>query len=130
MLVQTLMSLAAPWPLKVIIDDVVGNHPAPVDLVAAADARGRQQTSRRRGRRDRDRGDRRRDRTRVLRLQLLHRESGAWVANDLRVRVFHRLQLFSLGYFDHNRVGAILSTIMTDVQTIQSFASVSTPNIW
>nr|MDP9167202.1 ABC transporter ATP-binding protein/permease [Actinomycetota bacterium] len=54
---------------------------------------------------------------------------GQWVANDLRVRVFHRLQLFSLGFFDHNRVGGVLSTIMTDVQTIQSFASVSTLNL-
>ncbi len=29
MLVETAMSLAAPWPLKVILDNVVGNHKAP-----------------------------------------------------------------------------------------------------
>ena len=29
MLVQTAMSLAAPWPLKVILDNVVGNHRPP-----------------------------------------------------------------------------------------------------
>ena len=28
-LLQMAMSLAAPWPLKVILDNVVGNHPAP-----------------------------------------------------------------------------------------------------
>jgi hypothetical protein len=28
-LLQMVMSLAAPWPLKVILDNVVGNHPAP-----------------------------------------------------------------------------------------------------
>ena len=32
-------------------------------------------------------------------------------------------------FFDNNRVGAVLSTLMTDVQTIQSFASVSTLNL-
>ena len=26
MLLETLMSLAAPWPLKIILDSVVGNH--------------------------------------------------------------------------------------------------------
>ena len=29
MLVQTLMSLAAPWPLKIILDNVVGSHKLP-----------------------------------------------------------------------------------------------------
>ena len=29
LLTQMAMSLATPWPLKVIIDNVAGNHPAP-----------------------------------------------------------------------------------------------------
>ena len=29
LLVETAMSLAAPWPLKVILDNVVGTHKAP-----------------------------------------------------------------------------------------------------
>ena len=29
MLVETAMSLAAPWPLKIILDNVVGTHKAP-----------------------------------------------------------------------------------------------------
>ena len=28
-LVQMVMGLAVPWPLKVILDNVVGNHPPP-----------------------------------------------------------------------------------------------------
>jgi ABC-type multidrug transport system fused ATPase/permease subunit len=130
MLVQTLMSLAAPWPLKVIIDNVVGNHPAPgwiswllpilggesrLHVAAAAGIV-----------------------TVLIALvsgiafyvgNYFTESLGQWVANDLRVRIFHRLQLFSLGFFDKNRVGTVLSTIMTDVQTIQSFASVSTLNM-
>jgi ABC-type multidrug transport system fused ATPase/permease subunit len=130
MLVQTLMSLAAPWPLKIIIDNVVGNHPAPewiswllpilggesrLHVAAAAGIV-----------------------TVLIALvsgiafyvgNYFTESLGQWVANDLRVRIFHRLQLFSLGFFDKNRVGTVLSTIMTDVQTIQSFASVSTLNM-
>ncbi|KAA0101056.1 ABC transporter ATP-binding protein [Mycolicibacterium sp. P1-18] len=130
MFVQTLMGLAAPWPLKVVIDDVIGGHPPPawiawmvpmmgantsIHLAAAAGVA-----------------------TVVIAAisgcafyvaNYVTESLGQWVANDLRVRIFHRLQLFSLGFFDHNRVGAVLSTIMTDVQTIQSFASVSTLNL-
>src|SRR4029077_7105940 len=29
MIVETIMSLAAPWPLKIILDNVVGKHPLP-----------------------------------------------------------------------------------------------------
>ena len=29
MLVETAMRLAAPWPLKIILDNVVGSHKAP-----------------------------------------------------------------------------------------------------
>jgi ABC-type multidrug transport system fused ATPase/permease subunit len=130
MLAQTLMSLAAPWPLKVIIDDVVGGHPAPGWIAWLLPVLG---------------GESRLHVAAAAGLvtvliavvtgiayyvsNYFTESLGQWVANDLRVRVFHRLQLFSLGYFDHNRVGAILSTIMTDVQTIQSFASVSTANL-
>jgi ABC-type multidrug transport system fused ATPase/permease subunit len=127
MLVQTLMSLAAPWPLKIIIDDVVGNRPAPAWIAWLMPLLG---------------GDSRLHLAAAAGIATVaiaavtglafyvanyFTESlGQWVANDLRVRIYHRLQMFSLAYYDHNRVGAILSTIMTDVQTIQSFASVST----
>ena len=130
MMVQTLMGLAAPWPLKIIIDDVVGAGTAPawvawilpmvgggtkvhlavaagITTVVIAAITG----------------------TAFYVANYFTESLGQWVANDLRVRIFHRLQLFSLGFFDHNRVGAVLSTIMTDVQTIQSFASVSTLNL-
>jgi subfamily B ATP-binding cassette protein MsbA len=130
MLVQTLMSLAAPWPLKIIIDDVVGNRPAPAWIAWVLPLLG---------------GDSRLHLAAAAGVATVaiaavtglafyaanyFTESlGQWIANDLRVRIYHRLQTFSLGYYDHNRVGAILSTIMTDVQTIQSFASVSTAGL-
>ena len=51
------------------------------------------------------------------------------IGNDLRVRLYHHLQELSLAFYDTNRVGTILSTLTGDVQTIQSFASMSTLNI-
>ena len=37
MLVETAMSLASPWPLKVIIDNVVGNHKLRMDWSSLSD---------------------------------------------------------------------------------------------
>ncbi len=131
MLVQTLMSLAAPWPLKIILDNVVGSHKLPSWLdnilkpvlagsskmeIAAAAA------------------------VMVVVIALLgalasyvanyYTESvGQWVANDLRMRTYHHLERLSLSYFDSHQTGALLSTITTDIQTIQGFASSSTLSI-
>jgi ABC-type multidrug transport system fused ATPase/permease subunit len=130
MAVQTATSLAAPWPLKVILDSVVGNHAPPGWIGALLPLFG---------------GDGTGQIAAAAGLVTVMiavvtglafyasnyatEMLGQRVANDLRVRTFHRLQLFSLGFFDQTRVGTILSTIMTDVQTIQSFASVSTLSI-
>ena len=131
MLVQTAMSLAAPWPLKIILDDVVGHHRPPqwinvllpilggatkAHIAAAAG----------------------------IVTVLITAVTGAAmyvasyvtetlsqsIGNDLRVRLYHHLQQLSLAYYDTNRVGTILSTLTSDVQTIQSFASASTLNIF
>ena len=54
---------------------------------------------------------------------------GQWVAHDLRMRTYHHLQRLSLGYYDTHQTGTLLSTITTDIETIQDFASSSTLNI-
>jgi len=131
MLVETAMSLATPWPLKIIIDNVVGHHkmsPWLADLmhpwmdghhqlhIAAVAAMA------------------------YVAIALLgavatyvdnyYTESvGQYVANDLRLRTFHHLQRLSLGYYSTHQTGTLLSTITTDIQTIQGFASSSTLNI-
>src|SRR5271166_117012 len=131
MLVETAMSLASPWPLKIIIDNVVGSHKLEpwmehllkpflaggskmqIALLAAAA---------------------------FVLIALLgavasyidnyYTESvGQWVANDLRMRTYHHLQRLSLGYYDSHLTGNLLSTMTTDIQTIQGFASSSTLNI-
>jgi len=131
MLVETTMSLAAPWPLKIILDSVVGSHKlapwlhqligpllesgskvhvavlaaAAFVLIAVVDAI-------------------------ASYIDNYYTESvGQWVAHDLRMRTYHHLQRLSLGYYNTHETGAILSTLTTDIQTIQGFASSSTLSI-
>jgi ABC-type multidrug transport system fused ATPase/permease subunit len=131
MLVQTAMSVATPWPLKIILDNVIGSrklhpwleavlHPVLAGgskmqiAVAAALA--------------------------VIVIATLGAIAsyvanyyttsvGQWVANDLRLRTYHHLQQLSLHYYDTHQTAAVLSTITSDVQTIQAFASASTLGI-
>src|SRR6516162_2194209 len=131
MLVETAMSLATPWPLKVIIDNVVGHHkmsPWLADLLRpwmdgkhqmhiAAVAAGAYVVIAVLG-------------ALASYIDNYYTESvGQWVANDLRLRTYHHLQRLSLGYYDTHQTGTLLSTITTDIQTIQNFASSSTLNI-
>ena len=54
---------------------------------------------------------------------------GQWVANDLRIRIYEHLHRLSLRYYDNVKTGALMSTMTSDVATIQSFASSSTLGI-
>jgi ABC-type multidrug transport system fused ATPase/permease subunit len=131
MVVQTLMSLAAPWPLKIIIDRVIGSHTQPQWInwlltLVGADSQMRIAV------------------TAGIATVLIAAVAGAAsyiasyfteslsqnIGDDLRVRLYQQLQRLSLAYYDTNRIGAILSTLTSDVQTIQNFASASTLNMF
>jgi subfamily B ATP-binding cassette protein MsbA len=131
MLVETAMSLATPWPLKIILDNVVGDHrmtPWLHRLIGPLLESG--------------------SRLHVAALAALafvlisafgavasyidnyYTESvGQWVAHDLRMRMYEHLQRLSLGYYSSHETGGILSTLTTDIQTIEGFASSSTLSI-
>ena len=124
MLVEAVMSVATPWPLKIIIDNVVAHGSLPHWLhwtnflnnsnsklkMAAIVAFGF-----------------------VLinaigslagYISSYYNESVAQhVANDLRRKIYHHLQHLSLSYYDTHQTGKLLSTITADVSTIQDFAS-------
>jgi ABC-type multidrug transport system fused ATPase/permease subunit len=130
MLVEIATSLAAPWPLKLILDDALQNHKLPpwldwahqccfaqhthgVALFAACA-------------------------TVVIGLfaagatyidNYFSASVGQWVANDLRIRIYQHLHRLSLHYYDTAKAGALMSTITTDVQTVQGFASSSTLDV-
>ena len=131
LLIQIAANLAAPWPLKVVLDSVVGNHKLPdwlhgllqpllggegkmhiaglaaLLLVAIAIVNA----------------------IATYVANYLTETVGQKVGNDLRTRAYHNLQQLSLNYFDTHRVGPILSTLTDDVDTIQDFASSSTLGI-
>jgi ABC-type multidrug transport system fused ATPase/permease subunit len=131
MLVETAASLAGPWPLKIVLDYAVGPHKPPewlasllgpaliaskvsialaaavfVALIAGVGALAGY-------------------------IDNYYTESvGQWVANDLRMRVYHHLDHLSLSYYDKHQTGTLLSTITDDIATIQSFASSATLGIF
>jgi ABC-type multidrug transport system fused ATPase/permease subunit len=122
--IESMISLALPWPLKIIIDNVINENPLPhwlaflnnllpgAHFMALAVACG-------------------------IMLVLLTAIGGLagyidnyfteslaqYMANDLRRRIYHRLQYLSLAYYNTHQVGKLLSTITTDVNTIQDFVS-------
>src|SRR6202451_78874 len=131
MVVQSAMTLAAPWPLKIILDNVVvGRRLDPwmarllnpllihghrehlamlaafaVLIIAIFNA------------------------TASYLANYFTESVGQWVANDLRMRTYHHLQYLSLRYYDTHQSGVLLSTITADVLTIQNFASSATLGI-
>ena len=127
MLVETAMSLASPWPLKVVIDSVLGSHPLPEWL---------------RGLKDISVGDSKAGLALLAGIGVVliavvgaiatyinnyYTESvGQWVAHDLRIRIYDHLHRMSLSYFDKQQTGTMLSTITSDVATVQNFASSNT----
>ena len=131
MIVQSAMTLAAPWPLKIILDNVIlgrkltpwmaawlrpeltHGHRVHLAMMAAFA---------------------------VVLIAILNAAAsyvanyftesvGQWVANDLRMRTYHHLQYLSLRYYDTHQSGVLLSTITADVLTIQNFASSATLGI-
>ena len=127
---ETAMSLAAPWPLKIVLDNVIEGQPEPLWLTHLASWLP---------------GDH------LMRsaafagvatvliaaigalasyLDNYYTESvGQWVANDLRVAVYDHLEHLPLAYYDKHQTGTLLSTITDDIDTIQDFASSSTLGI-
>jgi subfamily B ATP-binding cassette protein MsbA len=128
MLVETAMSLATPWPLKIILDNVVGDrkmspwmhrvlepvlaNESRLNVAAVAAAL-------------------------YVAIAVIgaaasyidnyYTESvGQRVAHDLRMRMYNHLQRLSLAYYSTHQTGTMLSTLTTDIQTIQSFVSGST----
>lgn len=124
MLAETIMSLASPWPLKIIIDNVINHIPLNgwlgslgsllpegniLSLAAAC----------------------------AIALILITAIGGLasyinnyftesvaqYMAKDLRQRIYHHLQHLSLAYYDTHQVGKLLSTLTADVNTIQDFVS-------
>ena len=124
MLVETAMSLASPWPLKIVLDSVLGSVPSPAWLHwLLGDAP---------------------DAMRLLSfavgatvtIAILQAANaylnayytvsiGQWVAHDLRQSVYAHLQRLSMSYYDRQQTGPLISTITDDINAVQDFISTS-----
>jgi ABC-type multidrug transport system fused ATPase/permease subunit len=127
MLVEIAAGLAAPWPLKLVIDDALGNHHLPHWLAWAHEYAGFGKHTL---------GVALFAGAATLAIAVVGAiasyidnyyttSAGQWVANDLRLRIYEHLHRLSLRYYDHAKIGALVSTITSDVATIQDFASLS-----
>src|SRR3569833_990074 len=130
MVVETLMSLATPWPLKIIIDNVIGHRPLPhwlnwMDTIFS---------------RENQIGFAAVAAISVIVMTAIgslasyidnyFTESVAqYVSNDLRRRIYHHLQRLSLTYYDTHHTAKLLSTLTSDLSTIQDFAASTMMNI-
>ncbi len=122
MLIETAMSLASPWPLKIVLDSVLGQQPIPgwlswlnvpdagqlAVLLAAVFA--------------------------TVSIAILEAAGnylntfytsniGQWVAHDLRQTVYAHLLRLSMSFHDRQQVGPLVSTITEDINTVQDFIS-------
>jgi len=124
MLLETLAGVAAPWPLKVVIDYAIGHRTTPgwvtglLGAAAASDPRAIAITAA----------------AAMVLIAIVtgvasyvdsyYTESvGQWVANDLRLRIFDHLESLSLRYYDTHETGTLLSTMTDDVARVQDFVS-------
>lgn len=124
LVLEALVSMAIPWPLKIIIDNVIGHHQLP-RFLRWMDAIFQHESFIELG-------------TVAAISYLIITAIGAiagfvdnyynekvaqLIANDLRNKMYHHLQHLSLAYYDSHQTGKLLSTLTADVSTIQDFAS-------
>lgn len=124
MVLETVISLATPWPLKIIIDNVISHRPLPNwlqwmdDLIKGTNSLQLAAVAA----------------VSFIVITIIGSFSGyvksyynervaQYVADDIRRKLYHHLQNLSLSYYDSHQTGKLLSTITADVTTIQDFAS-------
>jgi ABC-type multidrug transport system fused ATPase/permease subunit len=124
MVVETAMGLAAPWPLKIVLDSVLDGQPLPSAFAWLAGD---------------DPGPLYKLNVAVIAtviIALLQSGSsymnayftvsiGQWIAHDLRHSMYAHLQRLSMSYYDKQQIGPLISTITDDINAVQEFASTS-----
>jgi subfamily B ATP-binding cassette protein MsbA len=112
------VTLLGPWPLKIVFDNVLEDHPLPRGVQAIA-------------------GSSRPDILRFAALAALaiaaagalcsYTEKhftttvGQWVTHDLRRTLYFHVQRLGLPYHDRKQTGDLLSRVTSDIDSVQSF---------
>ena len=125
-IIDGMADLFGPWPIKIVIDYVVGSHPLPswaAGIVVATFGEGKWA---------------------ILHFAAIatlaitalgaaasYTESylttrvGQWIMHDLRQELYHHIQGLSLSYYDRHKTGDLIGRMTNDVDAIQSFVSSS-----
>jgi subfamily B ATP-binding cassette protein MsbA len=123
-LAESAADILGPWPLKVIMDDVLGPKPLPPWLAAfVGGVNGSEKLA-------------------ALHLAVgsmlliaavgavstyaekyLTTSTGQRVAHELRLTLYHHIQRLSLSFYEHRRTGDLLVRMTSDIDAVQDFVS-------
>jgi subfamily B ATP-binding cassette protein MsbA len=125
-IVDGMADLFGPWPIKIVLDYVVGSHPLPAWAAGAVIATFGE------------------GKWAILHFAAIatlaitalgaaasYTESylttrvGQWIMHDLRQELYHHIQGLSLSYYDRHKTGDLIGRMTNDVDAIQSFVSSS-----
>jgi len=123
-IVEGLASLFEPWPIKIVLDNVLGSRQLPpwladfvkvtlgesklaivhfaalATVIVAAVGAVASYTE-----------------------NYLTTKVGQWVMHDLRQTLYHHIQRLSLSYYDRNKTGDLISRVTSDVAAVQDLVS-------
>src|SRR5713101_1126112 len=122
--VEGVTDLMEPWPIKIVLDYVIGSKPPPAWMASLVDSVFGQ------------------NKLAVLNFaalfvvviavvgavasyteKYLTTKVAQWVMHDLRQTLYHHIQRLSLSYHDNTRTGDLISRVTSDIDAIQSFVS-------
>lgn len=125
-IIEGLADLFEPWPIKIVLDYVIGSHPLPAWAASAVGATF---------------GDGKLATLHFAAIAILvvavsgaiasytenvlTTQVGQWVMRDLRQMLSHHIHYLSLSYYDRHKTGDLISRVTDDVDAIQSFVSSS-----
>ena len=125
-IIEGLSDLFEPWPIKIVLDYVIGSHPLPAwaaSTVGATFGDGKWATL---------------HLAAIAMLvvavsgaiasyteNILTTQIGQWIMRDLRQMLYHHIHGLSLSYYDRHKTGDLISRVTDDVDAIQSFVSSS-----
>ena len=122
MLVESAMDLLEPWPLKVILDYVIGSKAPPPWLAAWLDRMPSRDSTLLNAAVAAVMGIAlRRRRELVHREAICRRRIGKRVGYDLRHALYHHVQRLSLSFYEHRQTGDMVVRLTADIDAVEDF---------
>src|SRR5438309_6944257 len=123
-IVESVTDLMEPWPIKIVLDYVIGSKPPPAWMASFVESVFGQ------------------NKLAVLNFaalfviviaavgavasyteKYLTTKVAQWVMHDLRQTLYHHIQRLSLSFYDRTRIGDLITRVTNDIEAIQDFVS-------